>query len=145
MLELPTATRPSPGPSSAEAPVHARAALAGYGRVSVEARVRGASPHQLVALLYQRLAQQLREADAATDAGDTPRRLRATERALAIVDGLDGTLDENGGGSVADALHKVYGLLRDRLMAGDRKGLGEALGSVEAIGSAWSQIGAAQR
>jgi flagellar protein FliS len=127
------------------APAPAHAALSGYGRVSLEARVAGASPHQLVALLYGRLAQLLREAEAAAAMGDTPRRLRATERALGIVDGLDVTLDEARGGSVAEALHRIYALIRARLLAGEREGLAEALGSVEAIGSAWSQIGTAGR
>jgi flagellar protein FliS len=127
------------------APALAKAALSGYGRVSLEARVAGASPHQLVALLYGRLAQLLREAEAAARLGDTPRRLKATERALAIVDGMDVTLDDARGGSVAAALHKVYGLLRERLLAGEEEGLRQALNSVEAIGSAWSQIGAAGR
>lgn len=127
------------------APALARTALAGYGRVSLEARVAGATPQQLVALLYGRLAQLLREAETAAALGDTPRRLRATERALGIVDGLDVTLDDARGGSVAEALHQVYALIRVRLLAGEREGLAEASGSVEAIGSAWSQIGAAGR
>ncbi|MGL6043129.1 MAG: flagellar export chaperone FliS [Sandaracinobacteroides sp.] len=126
-------------------PAAARTALAGYGRVSLEARVAGASPHQLVALLFGRLAQQLREAEAAAGLGDTPRRLRATERALGIVDGLDVTLDNARGGTVADALHQIYALLRARLLAGERAGLSEAIGSVEAIGAAWAQIGGSQK
>ncbi|WP_199554960.1 flagellar export chaperone FliS [Sandaracinobacteroides hominis] len=123
-------------------PVAAAAALAGYGRVSLEARVAGASPHQLVAMLYQRLAQLLREAEAALRLGDVGRRLRATEKALAIVDGLDGTLDEERGGSVATALRQVYELLRARLLAGSEAGLAEARVAVEEIGGAWAGIGA---
>jgi flagellar protein FliS len=121
-------------------PAQARSALAGYGRVSLEARVAGASPHQLVAMLYQRLSALLREAGEAARLGNSARRLRATERALAIVDGLDATLDVERGGGVAVALRQVYALLRDRLVAGNAKGLSEALDSVEAIGNAWGQI-----
>lgn len=124
-----------------ERPVAIAAARAGYGRVSLEARVASASPHQLVQLLYQRLAQLLREAEGAVRLGDTARRLRATERALAIVDGLDGTLDDHRGGSVSAALHQVYELLRARLLAGTEAGLGEALVAVEDIGAAWGTVG----
>lgn len=127
---------PAPGPSST------RSALAGYGRVSLEARVASATPHQLVAMLYQRLAALLREAGEAARAGNSARRLRATERALAIVDGLDATLDLDRGGGVAAALRQVYALLRDRLVAGTARGLDEALESVTAIGSAWGEIAA---
>jgi flagellar protein FliS len=119
----------------------ARSALAGYGRVSLEARVAAASPHQLVAMLYRRLALLLREAETASAAADTPRRLRATEKALAIVDGLDVTLDDSRGGGVSEALHQVYALLRARLLAGERAGLGEALAAVEEIAEAWGRIG----
>lgn len=127
-------------PDPASPPQQTRAALAGYGRVSLEARVAAASPHQLVAMLYQRLAALLREATDAARMGNSARRLGATERALAIVDGLDATLDVERGGGVAVALRQVYALLRDRLLTGDAKGLSEALGSVEAIGGAWTEI-----
>lgn len=125
---------------AAPASLQARAALAGYGRVSLEARVASASPHQLVALLYQRLGALLRDAADAARLGNSARRLRATERALAIVDGLDATLDLDRGGGVAAALRQVYALLRDRLLAGDANGLTEAVLSVEEIGAAWAQI-----
>jgi flagellar protein FliS len=142
MTMLDTLARPAPtaAHASAAAPAQARAALAGYGRVSLEARVASASPHQLVALLYQRLGALLREAADAARLGNSARRLRATERALAIVDGLDATLDLDRGGGVATALRQVYALLRDRLLAGETKGLLEAVESVDAIGGAWAQI-----
>lgn len=135
---LDTIARPPAAPALAAH--QARSALAGYGRVSLEARVASATPHQLVAMLYQRLSALLREACEAARLGNSARRLRATERALAIVDGLDATLDLDRGGSVAVALREVYALLRDRLLAGEPKGLSEALDSVDAIGSAWAEI-----
>jgi flagellar protein FliS len=137
---LQTLSRPGQLPVAAGAPVSTRAALAGYGRVSLEARVASASPHQLVVMLYQRLGVLLREATEAARMGNSARRLRATERALAIVDGLDATLDLERGGGVAAALRQVYALLRDRLLAGEAQGLAEAQESVEAIGGAWSAI-----
>lgn len=115
-------------------------ALQNYGRVSLEARIATASPHELVLLLYRRLAALLREARDGAEARDPARRLKATERALAIVEGLDATLDTDRGGSVADGLHQVYDLLRSRLLAGDAAGLGEALASTLAITEAWATI-----
>ena len=121
------------------AQVH-RTALADYGRASLEAKVASASPHQLVALLFDRLARLVRNARDAAGAGDPARRLRATEKALAILDGLDATLDDDRGGSVAQSLHAVYTLLRDRLLAGQTQGLSEALESVESLADAWRAI-----
>lgn len=123
----------------AQQALHNRA-LQNYGRVSLEARVATASPHELVLMLYRRLAVLLREARDGAENRDPARRLKATERALAIVEGLDATLDDERGGSVAEGLHQVYELLRARLLAGDATGLGEAVDSVEAIAQAWATI-----
>lgn len=128
------------GPSMAQ-----RHALQNYGRVSLQAKVATASPHELILMLYRRLSALLREARDAAELRDTVRRLKATERAIAIVEGLDATLDEARGGSVSQGLHQVYELLRSRLLAGDAKGLGEALDSTEAIAEAWSLIAPARR
>lgn len=122
-----------------------RRALQNYGRVSLEAKVSTASPHELILMLYRRLAALLREARDGAEAKDPARRLKATERAIAIVEGLDATLDSERGGSVADGLHQVYGLLRARLLAGEAAGLAEALASTEAIAEAWAAIAPARR
>jgi flagellar protein FliS len=115
-------------------------ALQNYGRVSLEARIATATPHTLVLMLYRRLATLLREARDGAELKDPVRRLKATERALSIVEGLDATLDTERGGTVAQGLHQVYDLLRARLLSGDAAGLGEALASTEAIADAWATI-----
>jgi flagellar protein FliS len=124
-------------------PARPAAARAAYGRVALETRVAAASPHGLVALLYDRLARLLAEAHAGAEAGDSARRLAATERAIAIVEGLDATLDHSRGGSVAAALADVYALVRARLLAGAAPGLAEAEASIRAIGEAWAAIASA--
>lgn len=115
-------------------------AVAGYARVSLEARVAGASPHELVMLLYRRLVGHLRDARDAAASGDTMRRLKSAERAMVIVDGLDATLDTARGGSVAASLHEVYALLGAYVLSTDPADLGTALSSAEAIADAWAQI-----
>ena len=132
-------TLAAPATTAQQQALHTRA-LQNYGRVSLEARVATASPHELVLMLYRRLVALLREARDGAEAKDPARRLKATERALAIVEGLDATLDDVRGGSVSDGLHQVYDLLRLRLLAGDAAGLGEALDSTLAIADAWGAI-----
>jgi flagellar protein FliS len=124
--------------SPPSAPHDRRAALAGYRTVSLEARVAAASPHTLVLMLYERLAAQLREADAAGAAGQAARRLRAVERSLAIVDSLDSSLDHRRGGKTARSLHDVYALIRDRLLAGER--LEDAVAAADMLRDSWRQI-----
>jgi len=122
-----------------------RSALAEYGRASVDAKVAAASSLQLVVLLFDRLAQLVREAEAGSLSQNAARRLRATEKAIAIIDGLDATLDDDRGGDVAESLHAVYALLRDRLLEGQPQGLGEALDSVETLAAAWRTIAPPRR
>lgn len=126
-------------PAAAAAQQRARA-MAGYGVVSLEARVASASPHELVLMLYRGLVARLREAHEAAAQGNALRRLKATERALVIVEGLDATLDTGRGGSVAESLRMVYELLRTRLLAGTEHSLAEALSSAQAIADAWNGI-----
>lgn len=116
------------------------AALFAYGHNSLAARIEGASPHALVQMLYDRLLRLLRDARLAAVAGDVAGRLAATARAIAIVEGLDATLDDRRGGDVATSLHGIYRLLSDRLLAGKADGLAEAEEAVSAIASAWRTI-----
>lgn len=115
-------------------------AMAGYGRVTLEARIAGASPHELIVMLYQRLTTLLREARDAARSGDIHIRLKAAERALVIIDGLDASLDINRGGSVAKSLRQVYELLRVRALSTDADDLDEAFHSVQEISKAWAEI-----
>ena len=121
-----------------------RAALRDYRAIDVEARVASASPHLLVLMLFDRLSLHLRDARSASLAGDKPRRLKATEMALALVDGLDATLDDARGGDVAQSLHSVYALVRDRLLDGATADLGEAQSAIETLADAWRQIAPAR-
>lgn len=120
-----------------------REALGAYGRVSLESRVATASPHELVLMLYNQLLKRLKEIALAIEADEKVKRLRATESALAIVDGLDATLDRERGGSVAESLHLVYVCLLERLLAGTLTGIAEAHRSVEDLRDAWMEMAGA--
>ncbi|WP_448581038.1 flagellar export chaperone FliS [Thermaurantiacus sp.] len=116
-------------------------ALRHYRSVTLEARVASASPHELVMMLFDRLTQLLREArDAALEA-EAVRRVRATERALAIIDGLDSSLDHARGGEVAEALGRAYAMLRAQLLEGSASALASAAFAAEEIAAAWRTIG----
>lgn len=115
-------------------------AMAGYAAVSLEARVASANPHELVMMLYRGLVARLREAHAAARQDNALGRLKASERALVIVEGLAATLDSQRGGSVAESLEMVYELIRARILAGDEQALADALSSAEAIAEAWGNI-----
>lgn len=130
------AARQAPPVSAPSAAIAARQ----YRAVGLEARVASASPHELVLLLYERLALLLGEARAS--AAQPARRLHALERAIAIVDGLDTTLDDEKGGDVADALHAAYAMLKGRLADGGDTALAEAMRATDELAGAWRAIGA---
>lgn len=125
------AARSAPGPA---------AGLSAYGQASLAARIESASPHALVQMLYDRLLLFVRECRAAALANQPARRLRATARAIAIIDGLDATLDRARGGEVAESLHALYTLLSHRLLAGHPEALSEAEEATTAIATAWRTI-----
>lgn len=125
--------RPSPAQTKA-------GAIGCYRRLDVEARVASASPHGLVLMLFERLVQLVAEARSAAARTDRVARCRAIERALALVDGLDTTLDDARGGQVAAVLHQAYAVLRGLLADGSEPALAEAAGMAETLADAWRRI-----
>jgi flagellar protein FliS len=115
-------------------------AIGRYRSLDVEARVAAATPHGLVLMLFERLVQLVGEARGAARRGDRVARCRAIERALALVDGLDTTLDEARGGKVAATLHQAYAVLRGLLADGSEPALAEAAAMADALTDAWRRI-----
>ncbi|MFQ3595529.1 MAG: flagellar export chaperone FliS [Sphingomonadaceae bacterium] len=128
-------------PTLSDAGPYRHAALRQYRSVTLEARVAAASPHELVMMLFERLIQLLQEACDAARQAEAVRRIRATERALAIVDGLDSSLDKARGGDVAEALANAYAMLRAQLMDGSTAALSAAAFAAQEIAGAWRAIG----
>jgi flagellar protein FliS len=128
-------------PTVADGGPDRHAALRQYRSVTLEARVAAASPHELVMMLFERLILLLQDACEATRTAEAARRMRATERALAIVDGLDSSLDRARGGDVASALAAAYAMLRAQLMDGSAAALSAAAFAAQEIASAWRAIG----
>ena len=74
-------------------PVSMRSANA-YRTVGLETSVAGASPHQLVGLLFDALQQSLATAKGAIQSGEIPTKGRAISRAVRILEeGLKAGLD----------------------------------------------------
>lgn len=116
------------------------AALREYRAVDLDARVAAASPHMLILMLFDRLAVHLNNARLAAEQRNTALRLQATEKALAIIDGLDMSLDEARGGGVARSLHASYALVRARVTEGSAPALADALIMTAALAEAWRSI-----
>lgn len=124
-------------------PATARA-LDQYRELDLAARVASASPQQLVAMLFDGLRAALRVAERAVEQRQAGPRIRAVTRALAILDGLESSLDFAAGGPVARTLAVLYGELRALVVAGNAEARPELLGAAAArvatLGAAWSAI-----
>ncbi|SNS43016.1 flagellar protein FliS [Sphingomonas laterariae] len=124
----------------------ARYAPAGarYHAVDVATRIEGASPHRLVAILYEELLTRMSGLKAAMGNGDGARRADNQTRVLAIIAALDAGLDHDKGGDVAPLLAKIYAeasrLVSLAVRDNDAAPLDDARGIIADIATAWDQI-----
>ncbi len=117
-----------------------------YRHVGIETGVSGASPHQLVCMLFDGVQDSIAQARGAIQARDIPTKSRAIARALRIVDeGLHGALNSEGGGTLALDLRDLYQYITVRLthanLNNDDAALAECARLIEPVRSAWRAIG----
>jgi flagellar secretion chaperone FliS len=73
-----------------------------------ESTVLCANPVQLVVMLYDGARNFLRQAAAAMRAGEVERAHTKLRRAEQVIAHLDGVLDDEQGGELAEQLHAIY-------------------------------------
>ena len=116
-----------------------------YQQVGVETHVCGATPHQLVALLFDGYMEALAQARGALRAGRHADKGVALGRAVRIVEeGLRAGLDLGAGGSLARDLDELYTYLCMRLtmanIRNDEAMLDECQRLVQPLHEAWTAI-----
>src|SRR5688572_4589017 len=93
-----------------------RSAHSMYSQVGAETAVAGASPHRLVAMLFEGLIDAMVQAKNAMRKGDIAVKGRFIGRAVSILDeGLKAGLNLNDGGSLAGDLNELYSYAIRRL------------------------------
>ncbi|MCY7316939.1 MAG: flagellar export chaperone FliS [Rubrivivax sp.] len=117
-----------------------------YNQVGVETRVSGATPHQLVALLFDGFMEAIAQARGALRAGRLADKGQAIGRAVRIVEeGLRAGLDHQAGGTLARDLDELYTYLCIRLtlanVRNDEAMLDECQRLVQPLREAWASIG----
>jgi flagellar protein FliS len=116
-----------------------------YRSVDVASRVGGATPHGLIALLFEDLMAALRQAAFACEAGNFPARGVRITKALAILFSLEAGLDFTAGGDLAETLSRLYRGARERVanasVTGDAGELRAVADGIADIADAWRQIG----
>lgn len=120
------------------------ATAARYRSVDVNMRVEGATPHQLIMILFEELLKALDSLRAAESAGDRNRAAPLQSRALSILHGLETGLDLQKGGEIALSLAKIYREARRLLsLQGSTRdtGLHQARVMLADIAGVWATIG----
>ena len=126
-------------------PMKPMRALRHYAAVDTGSRVEGATPHQLVRILFDELVLALDTAALALKNGDRHKCLDRQTRALAILHALETSLDFDQGGEIAISLATIYREARRRTLqataANDPSQMESARGFIAEIADAWKQIG----
>ncbi len=117
-----------------------------YQDVQVTTGVNGASPHQLVSMLFDGLIDSIAQARGAIRAKNIEAKGRAVSRAVRIIDeGLKSGLNLAEGGPLAAGLNDLYAYISVRLtyanLHSDEAALDECVSLIEPLRSAWSAMG----
>ena len=126
-------------------PVSARATSA-YRQVGVQSVVDGASPHQLIKMLFDGLIVAVNGARGAIERGDVAEKIRHIGKAVRILqEGLLSALDRERGGEVANNLATLYEYCVTRLTLAnahnDAKLVEEVAALVGTVAQGWNDMG----
>jgi len=116
-----------------------------YAKVGLETDVQSASPHRLVAMLFDGAFDAMNQAVAAIQAGNTELKGRSLSRAVRILDeGLRAGLDLSAG-QLATDLRELYGYVCMRLtqanLHSDLAAIQECQRLLTPVREAWTAIG----
>jgi flagellar protein FliS len=116
-----------------------------YRNIDMSSRLEGASPHRLVAILFEELIRAIETAQAADRQGDRGKRAERQARALSILHALEASLDFEKGGEIAASLSSIYREARRLISLGARDAqpalVEQARAMLADIASAWESIG----
>ena len=122
-----------------------RAGTARYQSVDIASRIEGATPHQLVQIMYEELLKALDAMAFATARGDYVQRGQQQSKALGVLTGLETSLDFDKGGQIAVDLVAIYREARRLVVAGGRENdarmVSQAREMIQEIATAWDAIG----
>lgn len=123
----------------------ARNSAGAYASVGVQTGVAGATPHRLVAMLFDGFVDSVAQAKGAMRAGQIEPKGRAVSRAARIIEeGLKAALNLTEGGSLAADLNDLYAYVTLRLTYANRHNdeaaLDECLRLMQPLRDAWASI-----
>jgi flagellar protein FliS len=125
--------------------VNTTTAVKAYASIGIESNIQGASPVQLIVMLYQGAILAIANAKNGILRKDIPAKGKAISHALRIIDeGLKSSLDKNVGGQIAQDLDALYDYMCLRLLKANVNNDIEALEEVSRLlaelKSAWDVV-----
>ena len=119
-------------------------AIASYGDVKVTTGVSSANGVQLIQMLFDGLLESLAATKGHIQNGAIVEKGKSIARASRIVIGLQGALDFERGGDLANNLNELYGYVTRRLLhvnaRNDLDALEEIFGLMNEIRTAWEGV-----
>jgi flagellar protein FliS len=124
----------------------ARQAINAYAKVGVQTAAMSASPHKLIAMLYDGARSAIANARFHFDGGNVEARGNAISKAVDIIDnGLRAVLDHSVGGEISANLEALYEYMTRQLLLANLRNEPNLLTEVDALlanlASAWAEIG----
>lgn len=120
-------------------------ARASYANIDLASRVQGASPHQLIVIMFSEALKALDAMVVASERNDLVRYSEKQTRILSILHGLETSLDFETGGEIATGLASIYREARRLVVLAGRERQSEPLQRarhmLSEIAEAWETIG----
>ena len=114
-----------------------------YKTNTLEAELSVADPHRVIQLMMQGILERLALAKGAIDRKDYEKKSEAISAAMALINGLQDSLDLSEG-QISEDLYALYAYMKDRLLDAsknlDKAAIDEVAGLLITIKSAWDQI-----
>ncbi|MBX2836365.1 MAG: flagellar export chaperone FliS [Gammaproteobacteria bacterium] len=123
---------------------YASSAFAAYKSVDLHTQIEGASPHELVNLLYQGALDKIAKMRGHIQNGDTAAKGEEAGKIIAIVSELQASLSTENGSDISDNLDALYTYIIELVVAANvnnnTKSLDEAKDLVANIQETWKMI-----
>jgi flagellar protein FliS len=119
-------------------------AAAAYRSIDLESAVASASAHELISLLFKELNKSLLAAEYQFEQGNLQEMRNHVTKASRVLTGLQGSLDFEKGGEIADNLASLYGFSIRQLFrstaSGEVDNVVSVKGLIAPIAEAWESI-----
>ena len=124
--------------------MNAVSAIKQYKQVSISSSIMDASPHRLVQMLMEGALERIVLAKASMARNEIAMKGQSIGRAIDIIGGLQGSLNKEAGGELAEDLNTLYDYMARRLLVAniqnDESILDEVYGLMRELKMGWDAM-----